>query len=118
MEGTYQRAIDAEVVLQVSQEDYQPTKSDIKQDTGLSTVSATFPVIANNPTCCSYDYKFVQNIKCEHKILENIRKDSAISKHGDSVDDRTVFGLQTVTCEEQIQELHVQRSSHPFMNTL
>ena len=65
MEGTYKRAIDAEVVLQVSQEDYQPTESDIKQDTGLSTVSATFPVIANNPTCCSYDYTLVQNIKCE-----------------------------------------------------
>ena len=103
MEGTYKRAVDAEVVLQVSQEDYQPTKSDIKQDTGLSTVSATFPSIANNPTCCSYDYKFVQNIKCEHKIPENIHEDSAISKNGDTVDDRTVFGLQTVTCEEQIQ---------------
>ena len=74
MEGTDKCDVDAEIVLQVSQEEYRPTKSEIKQDTGLSTVSATFPVPANNPTCCSYDYKFVQNIKCEHKITETYMK--------------------------------------------
>ena len=50
MEVKDKRDVDAEIVLQVSQEDSQPTESDIDQDTVLSTVSATVPVPANNPT--------------------------------------------------------------------
>ena len=37
MEENYQRDVDAEVVLQVSQKKYQPTESDIDQDTVVST---------------------------------------------------------------------------------
>ena len=104
-------------MLQISQENSQPIESDIKQDTVLSTVSATFPVLANNPTYCSYDYKFVQNITCEHKLPEHLQEGNAGSQTGHTVDDRTVFGLQTVKCEEHRQELNEQRSSLPFIDT-
>ena len=46
----------SEVVFQVSQHDSQPAESDVNQDTVLSTVSASFPVPAINPTYCTNDY--------------------------------------------------------------
>ena len=77
-----------------------------------TAVSATFPVLANNPTYYSYDYTFVQNIKCEH-----IQEDNAVSQKGHNVDDQKIFGLQTVKCEEQRLDSSAQRSSLPFINT-
>ena len=65
MEGKDKRDVDADVFLHVLQEDSQPTESDIDQYTVLSTVSATVPVPANNPTCCTYDYNISHILKCE-----------------------------------------------------
>ena len=114
MEEKDRRDVDAEVVLQVSQEDSQPTELDIDQDTVLSTVSATIPVPANNPTSCTYDYTLLQNIRCEYELPENMHENNA-EVHG--VDDRIVYGLQSVKCEEQGQELNDRRAILPFMNT-
>ena len=75
MEGKDKRDVDAEVVLQVSQENSQPTESDIDQAIVVSTVSTSVPFPTNNPTYCSYDY--VQNIRCENKLPEHMHKDSA-----------------------------------------
>ena len=111
MEEKHEHDVDADVV---SQEDSQPTNSNIKQDTVLSTVSATFPVLANNPTYCSYDYKFVQNMKLEHKLPEHIQEDNTGSQRGHTVDD-CVFGLQTVKCEEQTLESNERRYILPFI---
>ena len=66
MEGKDKRDVDAEVILQVSQENSQPTESDIDQDTVLYTVSASVPFPTNNPTYCSHGY--AQNIMCENKL--------------------------------------------------
>ena len=115
MEGRDQRDVDAEVVLQVSQEDSQPTESDIDQDTLLSTVSATVPFPATNPTYCYYDYNIIHNLKCE--LPENTHNDSEYYQQVPSVDDRNVSGLQTVKCEEQQQEFNEQRSIFPLKNT-
>ena len=116
MEGKDKHDVDAEVILQVPQEDPQPTESDIDQDTALSTVFATVPVPANTPTHYSDDYNILQNIRCEHELPENVRKDIT---EEDSVDDRIVSGLQlqNVKCEEQGQELNEQRSILPLVNT-
>ena len=112
MEGKDKLDVDAEVVLQVSQQDSQPTESDIDQDTVLSTVSATFPVHANNPTYCSYDYKIIQNIRCEYELPENMHEDSA---EGHSVGDRIFSGLQSVKCEEQAS--YERQAILPLMTT-
>ena len=112
MEGKDKRDVDAEVILQVSQENSQPTDSDIDQDTVLYTVSASVPFPTNNPTYCSHGY--VQNIRCENKLPEHMHKDSA---EGDSVDDQIVSSLQSVKCDEQVQEFNEQRSILPLMNT-
>ena len=111
MEGKYKLDVDAEVVLQVSQENSQPTESDIDQDIVLSTVSATFPVPANNPPSCYYDYNILKNIGCKHDLPENMHEDSA-EVH--SVDDRIVSGLQSVKCEEQ--EVNERQAIQPFVN--
>ena len=112
MEGKDKRDVDAEVVLQVSQENSQPTESDSDQAIVVSTVSATFPFPTNNPSYCSYDYNILQNITCEHELPETIRKYIA---EGDSVDDRIVSGLQSVKCEKE--ESNERRAILPFMNT-
>ena len=87
------------------------------QYTVLSTVSATFPVPANNPTHCSDDYSILQNIMCEHELPENMHEGSAHSRNVHSVDDRNVSGLQTVKFEEQQQKFIEQRSMLPLKNT-
>ena len=106
MEGKYKRDVDAEGVLQVSRQYFPPTESDIDQDTVLSTVSATFPVPANNPRYCCYDYNISHKLKFE--LPENTHN---------NVDDRNVSGWQSVKCEEQGQESNEQRSIIPLNNT-
>ena len=116
MEGKDKRDVDAEVVLQVSQEHSQPTESDSDQAIVVSTVSATFPFPTNNPSYCSYDYNILQNIRCENDLPEHIRKDIT---EGDSVGDRIASGLQlqNVKCEQQGQELNEGQAILSFMNT-
>ena len=116
MEGKDKRDVDAEVVLQVSQENSQPTESDSDQAIVVSTVSATFQFPTNNPSYCSYDYNILQNIRCENDLPENIRKDIT---EGDSVGDRIASGLQlqNVNCEQQGQELNKGQAIVSFMNT-
>ena len=111
MEGKDKRDVDAEVVLQVSQEDSQPTESYSDQAIVVSTVSATFPVPANNPPSCSYDYKILKYIRCAYELPEHMHEYSA-EVH--SVDDRIVSGLQSVKCDEQ--ELNERRAILPFVN--
>ena len=111
MEGKDKRDVDAEVVLQVSQENSQPIESDIDQDIVLSTVSATFPFPANHLTYCSYDYQILKNIRCEYELPENMHEDSA-EVH--SVDDKIASGLQSAKCEEQ--ELNKRQAILPFVN--
>ena len=101
MEGKDKRDVDAYVFLHVLQEDSQPTESDIDQDTVLSTVSATVPVPANNPTCCNYDYNISHILKCE--LPENMENDSVYNQKVHSVDVINVSGWQSVKCEEQGQ---------------
>ena len=112
MEGKDKRDVDAEVVLQVSQENSQPTESDSDQAIVVSTVSATVPFPANNLTYCSYDYQILKNIECEHELPEHMHEDS-VAVH--SVNGRIVSGLQNVKCEKQ--ELNERRAILPFMNT-
>ena len=111
MEETDQHDIQAAVVGQVSQEDSQPTESDFNRDT------TTFPVPTNNSTYCSYDYKILQNIKCEHYLQENILKVNTGSQKSDSVYDGVISGLQSVKCEEQRQDLNEHGAIIPLMNT-
>ena len=98
--------------LQVPQEDSQPTESGVNQDNVWSNVT-TFPVTADNPSYCSYDWNILQNMKREHKLPENMHEDSTDSQNGDSV----VSGLQSVKCEEQIHELNEQQAILPPVNT-
>ena len=109
MEETDKHDTQAADVVQVSQEDYQPSKSYFNQYTVLSTASATFPVPATNSTYCSYDYNILQNIKCEHNPQENILEDNTVSQTSPSVYDGVISGLQSVKCE--------QGGIIPFMNT-
>ena len=103
------------VVLHVSQEDSQPTESDIKQEAVLSPVCATCPVPASIPaTSCSCDC----DTKCEHKLSESMHEGGSDSQKGHSVDDRIVSGLQGVRCEKQRQELSQQQPILPSVNTL
>ena len=104
MEGRDQRYVDAEVVLQVLQEDPQPTESDIDHEPLLSTVSTTIQFPANNPTYCYYDYNILHKLKCE--LPENTHNDSEYHQKVHSVDDRNVSGLQSIKCEEQGQEFN------------
>ena len=112
MEEKHKDDVHAEVFLQVPQEDSQPTKSGVNQDTVLSNVT-TFPVTADNPSYCSYDWNILQNIKREHKLPENMCEDSTDSQNGDSV----ASGLQNVKCEEQLQELNEQETILPSVKT-
>ena len=115
MEGNDKRDVDADVVLQVSQENSQPTESDSDHDTVLSTISATVPFPANNPTYCYYDYNILPKLKCE--LPENTHNDSEYYQQVHSVDDRNVSDLQSVKCEEQGQEFNEQRYIPPLNNT-
>ena len=95
MEEEDQDDVHAEVFLQVPQEDSQPTEPGVDQDTVLSNATTTFPVPVDNPNYCSYDWKIIQNIKCEHKLSENMREDSTDSEKGHSI----VSDLQSVKYE-------------------
>ena len=117
METTDKHDIQAAFVIQVSQEDSQPTESDFNQDTVLSTFSATFPVPTNNSTYCYYDH-ILQNIKCEHNLQENILEDNTGSQQSHSVGDGVVSGLQSVKCEEQRHYLNEHGAIVPFMDTV
>ena len=85
-------------VIQDSQDDSQPTASDIDQRTVLST--AAFAVPSDIPTNCSYDYNILQNIKCEHKLPENMARDTASIQTGHSADVRIASCLLSVKCEK------------------
>ena len=111
MEPTDKYEVHAEVVLPVSQHDFQPAESDVNQYTVLSTVSATFPVPTINTKYCTNDYNNLQNIKCEHKLPGDMQED--IDSSGGCV----VTGLQTVKFEKQLQELNEQPTCLPFMDT-
>ena len=115
MEEENQDNVHAEGFLQVPQEDSQPTKSGVNQDTVLSNVTTTFPVAAANPNYCSYDWNILQNIKREHKLPENMCKYNTDSQNlkGRSI----VSGLQSVTFDERLQELNEQEAILPSMST-
>ena len=117
MEPTYKCEVHAEVVLPVSQHDSQPAESDVNQDTVLSTVSATFPDPAINPTYCTNDYNLLQNIKREHKLPSDVHEDIGSSQKDNSVGGCIVTCLQSVKCEKQLQELNEQPTFLPFMDT-
>ena len=72
---------------------------------------------ANNPTSCSDESILCQTIKCEPKLPENLHDDGAGHQHEHSVGDRIVFGLQSVKCEKQRQELHEQQAIHSSTDT-
>ena len=98
----------------VSHEDSRPAESDINQYIVTYTASSTFPVPADNPTYCSYDYQIVRNIKCEYKPPENMHGYNIQNNH--SVDDHIGYGLQRVKCEEQPQEFNEQQAVIPSRN--
>ena len=104
--------VHAEVLLQVPQEHSQPTESGVNQDT-VSNATTISPVPADNPNYCSYDWKILLDVKCEHKLPENMHEDSTDSQKGHSIDS----GLQSVKCEERIQELNEQQAILPSVNT-
>ena len=70
---------------------------------------------ANNPTSCSYECIISHTIKCEPKLPDD--DDGAGNQHDHGVDGRIVFGLQSVKCEEQQQELHEQQSINSSIDT-
>ena len=87
MDENYKQDIHAGVVLHVSQEESQPTESDIKQEAVLYPVYATCPVPASIPaTPCSCDCK-IQNTKCEHKLSERMHQGGSDTQKAHSVDD-------------------------------
>ena len=102
-------------LLQVPQEDCHSlgTESGVNQDTVLSNATTTFPVLVDNPNYCSYDWKILRNIKCEHKLSENMHEDSTDSEMGNSI----VSDLQSVKCEERPHELNEQQAILPPVNT-
>ena len=110
MEEEDQDNVHAEVFLQFPQEDSQPTKSGVNQDTVLYNATTTSPVPAYNPRYCSYDGNILQNIKSEHKLPENMHEDSQTGRSIVSV-------LQSVKCEERLQELNEQEAIHQSVNT-
>ena len=117
MEPTDTYEVHAEVVLPVSQHDSQPAEPDSNQDTVLSTVSATFPLPASNPTYCTNDYNIIQNIKREHKLPGDVHDDIGSSQKDNSVGGCIVTGLQSVKCEKQLHDLNEQQAILPIMDT-
>ena len=115
MDGKDKQDIHAGVVLNVSQEDSQPTESDIKQEAALSPVCATCPVPASIPAT---SYSCDCDTKCEHKLSESMHEGGSDSQKGHSVDDRIVSGLQGVRCEKQRQELNQQQPILTSVNKL
>ena len=121
MDKQDKQVIHAGVVLHVSQEDSQPTESDIKQEAVLSPVYATCPVPASIPaTSCPCDCKILKNTQCEFKLSESMHggDSDTDSQKAHSVDGRIVSGLQGVKCEKQLQELNQQRPIVPSVNSL
>ena len=116
MEPTDKHEVHAEVVLPVSQHDSQPVESDVNQDTLVSTVSATFPVSAINPTHYWDGYNILQNIKREHELPGDMQEDIGSSQKDNSVVGCIVTGLQSVKCENQLQELNEQQAILPFID--
>ena len=104
--------VHAEVLLQVPQEHSQPTESGVNQGT-VSNATTISPVPADNPNYCSYDWKILLDVKCEHKLPENMHEDSTDSQKGHSIDS----GLQSVKCEKRIQELNEQQAILPSVDT-
>ena len=100
----------------ISHEDYQPTESDINQDSVLYTASSTFPVPANIPTHCSDHYKIVPNIKCARKSPENMHEYYANIQNNHSVDNHIGYSLHRVKYEEQLQEFNEQQAVIPSRN--
>ena len=72
---------------------------------------------ANTHASCSYECIISETIKCEPKLPENVQEDGAGNRQDHSVGDRIVFGLQSVECEEQRQELHEQQAIHSSIDT-
>ena len=121
MDENDKQDIHAGVVLHVSQEDSQPTESDIKQEAVLSRVYATCPIPASIPaTSCSCDCNILKNTKCEHKLSESMHggDSDTDSQKAHIVDDRIVSGLQGVNCEKQRQEVNEQRQILPSVSSL
>ena len=116
MEPTDKYEVHAEALLQVSQHDSHPAESDVNQDTVLSTVSATFPVLAINPTHRTNDYNIL-HIKREHKLPSYMHEDIGSSQKDHSCGGCVVTGLQSVKCEKQLQELNEQHAIIPLMDT-
>ena len=109
MDENDQQDIHAGVVLNVSQEDSQPTESDIKQEAVLSPVYATCAVPASIPaTSCSCDCK-IKNTTCEHKLSESMHQGGSDTQKAHSFYDCIASGLQGVKCEKQHQELKEQQ---------
>ena len=98
-----------------SHEDSQPTESDINQDSVLYTASSTFQVPSNNQTHCSDDY-IVPNINCEHEPPEKKHRYNADIQNNHSDDDHIGYGLQSIKCEEQPQEVNEQQAVIPSRN--
>ena len=94
-----------------------PTESDINIITASSVVYATFILAANNPTYCYYECILSETIKCEPKLPDDLQEDGAGNQHDHGVDGRILLGLQSVKCEEQLQELHEQQAFHSSINT-
>ena len=104
-----------EVVLPVSQHDSQPPESDVNQYTVLSTVSATYPVTAINPTYCTNDYNLLQNINREHKLPSDMHEYIGSSQNDNCVGGCIVTGLQSVRCDKQLQEFNEQQAIIPLL---
>ena len=70
---------------------------------------------ANNTTYCSDECILSESIKCELELPEYLQEEGAGNQqvHGD----RYVFGLQSVKCEEQRQELHEQQHIRSSIHT-
>ena len=101
--------------LPVSQHDSQPAESDVNQDTVLSTVSATYPVPAINPTYCTNDCNLLQNINREQKLPGDMHENIGSSQNDNSVGGCIVTGLQSVRCEKQLQEFNEQQAVIPLL---
>ena len=117
MEPNDKYEVHTEVVLNVSQHNSHPAESDVNQDTVLSTVSATFPVGAVNPTYCTNDYNSLQNIQREHKLPGDVHEDIDSRQNDHSVRGCIVTGFQSIKCEKQLQELNEQQAIRPLMDT-
>ena len=72
---------------------------------------------ANNPTYCSYESIISQTIKCELELPENLQEGGTGNHQEHGVGDIIVFGLESVKCEEQLQDLHQKQAIHSSVDT-